>query len=372
MDYNIKTILTTDNFLGYFMTKKEHKPDDFKLSEIFPTRRVSGLDYSYIKGRNGLVSTLSPSTYDTESIVRDRGGFDYAKGELALFKNKMTVKAKQKQELFNFLHFENKDAVNNIVGYIFDDESRLLDSAMMTQEYLRARALFDGKIAMSYDGGTVDVNYGYDTPKDNTGQLVDWRLDSKANSFTLGTDDKWDDVNANILEMIINWADDADDRSDVRPDTMWMNINTLRVMQKNTVIRAQLDLYKRNKLSTQVLIAFIKEVTGVTIKIYNKKLQTTIGGVAKTVDLIEDGRIVLLPSNKTLGNLMVGTSPAEFDKADTSNISDVTVTGEGIAITKWTENDPIQLFTSVQMICLPSFPEIGYSTAVKVYEKKSV
>lgn len=361
----VKNQNTSANFIGYYNTTKEFKGDETELDLIMPIKRIAGINFSYIKGRNNIAVTLSPSAFGTEAIIRDRGGFDYTKGSLPLFKNKMALGEQERQGYLTALESENEKDISAHIMNIFDDEKTLMDSAITTQEYLRSRALFSGKIDMDYNGVSVVANFGYN---DTMGDINQNRYDSTKENAEKNDFVSWNNVGSTPVDDMNKWADDREIITGVRPDTIWMNNKTFSLIRRNVAVMETVYNITYNGATTDAIKEYVEESTNMKLKIYNKKIQVN----GKKVDLIKNGEVLLVPSTIDVGRLMAGTTPNEFEKRKLSKTVDIEVSREGIAISKWTSIDPVQLYTAAEMVCLPSFYGIQYCATAIVSKEDAV
>jgi hypothetical protein len=339
--------INTANFLGYVESKSDKEQEAYILGELFPGKRIAGLDFSYIKGRNNIAATISPAAFDTEAVFIDREGFDTARGELPLFKNAMKLGEKERQMITTYLEANNKTAVEQLTAKIFDDEYRLLSGAYATLELMRAEALQEGAIAIENNGAKVAVDYGFEAEQ----------------TVTLTGTDMWSDAaNATILSDIVTEADESEDRTGVRPEIAILNRTTFLKIKANAEIIANMEALTLNPLSDEAVKAYVESVTGIKLVIYSKQ----VSHQGSTRKLIKDGKFVMLPKAE-LGQMLAGTSPHEFDKASLTKEADISTTGEGITIAKTATTDPVTLKTLVEFVALPSFEQAHLVKVINTY-----
>ena len=342
----LKNVLNADAFAGYIEAKTPDFVEAYELESLFPLQRMSGLTYSYLKTANGAVELTAPSAFDAQPISQHRKGFDAMKGELPLWRRKMNISEKERQELMILLDGNNKKAVNNLLRQIYDDQMTLVTGAKMTMEYLRAKVLMDGKVNIESKGGVVSVDYKVPA----------------ANKYTLSGNNTWDTPEADIIGQIQTWLDKVEDATGVRPDGMILNRNTFRYLRKNTALTSNIlpagalgqPIQSSMVITDMKLIEALKSLTGLSeIKVYNKKVSMD----GKLYDLIEDNKVAIYPTGMKLGNTLVGVSPAEFNAQYTANTGNkVAITSEGIAVNMIINNEaPYTAETQVEFIGLPSF-----------------
>lgn len=347
MNLNIRNVLTSAGYAGYIETILEELNVGNQLETFFPTKPMVGLSYQYLKSANGLVELTSPSAFDAEPINQNRESFDAMSGELPLFRKKMSLTEKEKHELALYLKSGENEIATKLVRQIFDDKATLVKGALATMEFLRARALMDGKIQLASKGGAVSVDYGVPA----------------ANRVVLASGHKWDDPAAPIITDLNVKLDAIEDATGVRPDRMVLNRKTFRLLRNNTQIRdnlvplgimASASVKSNAIISDSVIKSVFEELTGIKeVIIYDKKV--TID--KKVLSLVEDNRVAIVPAGK-LGDMMIGTSPAELNQSDVNSAGgQVEVISNGIATNFIAKNDaPYTSEVQVEFIGLPSVP----------------
>lgn len=346
MRQTLKDVFNADAFVGYVEAKSPDFVEAYELEKLFPTQRISGLTYSYLKTANGAVELTAPSAFDAEPITQHRKGFDAMKGELPLWRRKMDLSEKERQELMILLDGNNDEAVKNLLRQIYDDQMALISGAKMTMEFLRSRVLMDGKINIASKGGVVSVDYK--VPADN--------------KYTLNLANTWDTPEADIVGQIQGWLDTVEDKTGVRPDAMVLNRKTFRYLRANKQIKSMIlpagalgqPISNSMVITDAKIIEVLKALTGLNeIMVYNKKV--SMDGVL--YDLIEDNKVAIYPSSVKLGNTLLGISPAEFNAQYVANAgNDIAITPEGIAVNMIVNDKaPYTAETQVEFIGLPSF-----------------
>ena len=343
---NLGEVFNASAFVGYVEATQEILGEATELETLFPVRTIDGLDYSYIKTANSAVELTTPSAFDAEPIAQHREGFDAMKGELPLFRRKMNLTEKEKSMLKLYMRAQNEEGINRLLTQIFDDQATLVKGAVMTQEFLRARALMDGKISIESKGGIVAVDYK--VPSDN--------------KYTFSSTDAWNDPTADIVKQITEALDKVEDATGVRPSRMIMNRNTFRLLRANNQIKANMmpiatavaaGLADGVVITDAQIMSTLKTLTGLEeIIIYNKKVSMD----GKTYDLIEDNKVAIVPEGE-LGNTLIGTSPAELNMDDANKSgADITIMGNGLAVNTYSNDKaPYTAGTEIEFVGLPSF-----------------
>ena len=323
-------VVTAPALAAYYLGNPMENPP-YLLGAFFPNRKQLGTDLSYIKGAKGAVKPLSLSGYDAKAIPIDREGFEKLMTEIPFFKNMMLINEKQRKELLNFMAANNEAAIQMVVNNIFNDQARLVDNAMLTLEMMRAQAITTGKVTFSSNGQSITVDYG--VPEDN---FVD------AN-WTVAT-------SADPLNDILGWQDTVEASYGTRPRTLIMNSKTFGLIQKSDSIKDAIYVMGNGSVTpTRSRTAdFISTEADVDIYIYNKGYMNG----ATFTKFIPDNTVVMLP-NSTVGYMNFAPTPEETDLLTGSN-ANVSILGEGIAVTMTKETDPVSVMTKVSMCALPS------------------
>lgn len=339
-------VFNASAFVGYVEENMPILGEAVELEGLFPVRVMDGLDYSYIKTKNGAVELTAPSAFDAEPIAQHREGFDAMKGELPLFRKKMNMSEKEYHMLQLYLKSADDQGVARLLTQIYDDQATLVSGAVMTQEFLRSRVLMDGKINIMSKGGAVAVDYK--VPADQ--------------KYTLTGDSSWTNPTLDIAGQILGWCDAVEEKTGIRPTKMIMNRKTFNLLKNNVQIKATSMGYMNGVMAgladsvviaDAAIMAGFKALTGITeVKIYNKKV--SMDGVL--YDLIEDNKICIYPEG-SLGNTMVGTSPAELHMTDANaSGANITVMGNGFAVNTYTNTKaPYTSGTEIEFVGLPSF-----------------
>lgn len=342
-------IFNSEVFKGYLEENLPQYEEGLAFAQLFPVMPIDGLEFSYIKGANGAIELASPSAYDAEPITQHRKGFDAMKGELPLFRKKMDLSEKEKSLLKLYIQANKNEAVVRLMSQIFNDQATLVQGSLMTQEFLRARALMDGKINIESKGGAVSFDYKVPV----------------THKFTLsGAGKKWSDPEAKILDDIIKWCDTVETDTGFRPAVMVLNRTTFQYLKNNKQIKgAAFPMGAINVpintfgMADSTVIEAIKNATGLTdIVVYNRKVQLD----GKLLDLVEDNKVAIVPAG-ALGETMIGTSPAEINMEDANKSgANISILSNGLAVNTYTNfKAPYTSGTEIEWVGLPSFPTAG-------------
>lgn len=307
---------------------------------LFPNRKKLGLDLSWIKGTKGLPVTLKLSSFDAKTIMRDRIGFSEVKTKMPFFKEGVYIDEELRQELNKVLESNNQAYIDAILGQVFEDEVGLLRSAAVARERMRMQILTTGTVTMANNGQEYSYDYGM----------------AETHKITLTSTAKWDDLDdSDPIGNLKTWADTIENETGVRPTRALMNRTTFNYIVKNEKLAKSLYVVSNGigVITDAMVLKAVSELTGITIAIYGKKYKNEAGNATY---YIPDNVVSLFPEGE-LGNTFFGTTPEESDLM-TSSVANVSIVDTGVAITTTKETDPVNVFTKVSQISLPSCPEI--------------
>lgn len=317
---------------------------------LFPTKKKAGLNLKMIKGAKGAPAALMPSSFDTDVTFRERIGFELLETEMPYFKEAYSLNETQRQELLKLQEAaENNTDLTSMIGLMYDDAGELLDAAEVTAEWMRMQAVSTGKIAIV--ANETNLEYDYRVPAANFKTIT-------------GTTDKWDHANATIIDDIDGWKEQIREATGVEPTIAICNSSVFKSMFKNTQIKNQFNNFsgQGTHLTRKMIRQFFLDNLGIALVVYDKvfkapeydsstgKLKKTL----KTMKFFPDDKFVLLPEG-FLGNTWYGTTPEEADLNARVADADVALVDNKIAVTQYTQKDPVKVITKVSQVCLPSF-----------------
>lgn len=320
---------------------------------LFPAKKKMGLDLAWIKGYKGLPVALKPSHFDTKATVRDRIGVKKIETEMPFFREAMTIKERDRQELLRFRENDNEALYSSIISEIFDDRIQLIEGALIQAERMRMQLLVTGGISIV--ANNVDYTYNYDVDgewtKNNYRQLSGTSLWTAYESAT-------------PLEDIREMQQKIVDLTGVKPTRMIMTQATWNHLLQNKSIRVAINPLAGglNLVRDAELKSLLLSELGVTVALYDKKFKTETGA---TQNFYPDGYITLLPAS-TVGNTYYGTTPEEADLQSTSFNGDVSIVETGVAVTTINIPHPVNKETIVSEIVLPSFERMNEVATIKV------
>lgn len=334
--------------IGVYWAEGQSNRTPYLGELLFSAKKQLGLDLSWIKGSQGLPVALKPSAFDSETRLRDRVGFDELATEMPFFKEGILIKEKDRQELNKVQSSRNQAYIDIIIGKIFDDITGLVDGARVQAERMIMQLLSTGKIAIKAN----KLNYDYDY------KMIE------DNKETLLTTDRWSELDtANPVEDIERWMDHIEDKTGTRPSKAICTKKTFNYIKNNEAIRKDLNtIGSENIIVTNSMIEeYLDNKLELKVAVYNKKFKSEAG---VDTQFFPDDVFTLIPDGN-LGNLYFGTTPEESDLMGGTDAK-VEIINTGVAITTVKRTDPVNVFTKVSAIMLPSFENIDGIFIAKV------
>lgn len=316
---------------------------------LFPSKKQMGLDLSWIKGRNGLPVSLKPSEFDAKATLRDRIGVTKIETEMPFFREGMRIGEKERQEILKVMGASNSQYLMPLINNIYDDVKNLVDGARVVPERMIMQLLSTGKISIEANRQIYDYDY----------QL------SKDNQTSLTGDAQWSNPDSNPIKDIKGWQDEIEDKTGSRPTRAICTRKTWNYLVQNKAIRLDMNpLGGQNIILTDSMVQqYLSNKLGLTVAVYNKKFSTEVGGPSEL--FFPDDVFTLIPDGN-LGNTYYGTTPEEADLMSGNTDAQVSLVDNAIAVTSVKEPHPVNVYTIVSEIVLPSFESIDNIFIAKV------
>jgi len=337
--------------IASYITNKPENAIPYLGEGLFPAKKQLGLDLKWIKGSQGLPVALKPSAFDTKATLRERIGLTSVETEMPFFREAMRIGEKDRQELNKFIGASNTNFVMPIINNIYDDVAKLVEGARVQAERMRMQLLATG---------------GIDIEANRLGYTYDYKFSSEHKETLLSTA-KWTDFeNSTPVADIERWMDKVEEDTGVRPTRAICTRKTFNYLMQNKSIKADMFLTTGTVATLSIVTeAMVKQYLttklGLTVAIYNKKFDN---GAGTATNYFPDDVFTLIPAG-TLGSTWFGTTPEESDLMAGSE-AQVQIVNTGIAVTTTKEVHPVNVFTVVSGIFLPSFENIDSCFIAKV------
>lgn len=315
--------------------------DPYLGAALFPARKKLGLTLSWLKGAGGLPIALAPSAFDAKAPTRDRIGVSKIETEMPFFREQMSIKEKERQELNMLLESANSAVLAPIASKIYDDAAELIRGALVQPERMIMQLLSTGKINIVAAASALSITYDY--------QL-------KSNQKTSITDaaKKWSNTETSTpISDIDGWQTDVERKRGIRPRRAICTRKTWGYLLANKQIRFDISANGTTVVTDSVLKTYLLDKLGLKVVVYTKMFRAD----ADTEEqYFPDDYFTLIPEGN-LGNTWFGTTPEESDLIAGNNAAQVQIVNTGVAITTYQEIHPVNSITVVSEIVLPSFEQ---------------
>lgn len=326
----------------------------FLGATLFPNDKQLGTDISWLKGKDGLPVAIQPSNYDAKARLREHSGFEKLSTEMAFFREGTRIGEKDRQKLNMLMNNPSSTLALPILKGIFDDVNKLVEGVEVQAEIMRMSLLQEGKIDVTSADGRATWKYDYGYASE---QLV-----KPATAWTTANK-----ATADPVRDIIKWLDDAELRTGVRPTRAILNrttfLNMIQCDKLHFMINPN-DASQKAFYSEQDLLRAVEQFTGVKFAIYSKKVgvldhATGLPSATSTIQLVKDGIIIFVPSG-TVGKTVYGTTPEESDLLSGGTDAQTHLVGNRVAITTVKEPHPVNVYTIVSAVMIPSYEGIDH------------
>ena len=329
---NIYDLITAENIKQYWIEKNQNAQP--LLGEtLFPYVREIGVKLEWIKGAKNQPVGLRLSAYDSKAIRRDRQGLSKYETEMPFFKESMYIDEEMRQKLNTMIQTNNREIVNSILAKIFDDVISLIEASYISLERMRMEMLTTGALTLSSNGQSYSYDFGVEE------------------SQKIEVDTSWSDASADIIGDITDQVEAAKAKG-VNLTRAICNSSVAKLFRSNTAIKNAVYVFAGGtvNVTTARALDYIYNETGVRIYVYDN---VYVGEDGNAVKYVPNDTFVLIPDG-TLGYTHIGVTPEESDLMNSLN-ANVSVNGDGIAVTTYGTADPVNVETKVSMVALPSF-----------------
>jgi hypothetical protein len=329
---SIFDLVTAKNVAEYWIEKNVNEQP--LLGEtLFPAVKEIGIKLEWIKGAKNQPVGLRLAAYDTKAIRRDRQGFESYETIMPFFKESMYIDEELRQKLSILIQTNNEQLVNQILTRIFDDEINLIKAARVTLEQMRMEALTTGTITMASNGQAYSYDYGVPA-------------DQKVDVTTV-----WSDPSADIIGDITKFVENMRAKG-VTITRAVCNSSVAKNFRTNTALKNAIYVFANGtvNITTDRALDYIYNETGISIYVYDN---VRVNESGEAVKYVPDNTLVLMPDG-ALGNTHFGVTPEESDLVSLGTAK-VSIVDNGIAVTTYGTEDPVNVETKVSMYALPSF-----------------
>lgn len=326
-------------------------------SGFFPPQKKAGLDLKWLKGHKGLPISLKPSTFDAKATFRDRVGIAFSETEMPFFREGYIVKESDRQEIMR-IQDSNDPYAQVVLDRIFDDARNLIDGANVVPERMIMQLLspVGGNMGIEVQANGVNYSYNYDPNGE-------WKAEHYMKLET--AEDKWSDAeNCDPIADIEAALDAQETATGSRPEIALMSKATFAYIKNSKKVQSGVlaqNITANVNYTNDIVKKYVEEALKITIVTYAKKFKKEDGTAAA---FYPDNIVMLLP-NGALGKTWYGTTPEEAELMG-SGEADVSIVNTGVAVTVFTNRNPVNTETIASEIVLPSFERMDECYALEV------
>lgn len=339
MNGSLFDFVTAANIAAYWIEKNVNEQP--MLGEtLFPAQREVGIKLDWIKGASNQPVALRLSAYDSKSIRRDREGIEQYTTKMPFFKESMYIDEEMRQQLNTLLQTNNTGLINQIITRIFNDQIKLIAAARVTLERMRMELLTAGTITLGSNGQSY--NYDFGVPEDQKLTASTDTEDKKA----------WSNTAADIIKDI-NDIKDMMKAKGVNITRAICNSSVINYFVKNTNIKNSIYVLAGgsiSSISSARALSYLEGETGIKFYTYDN---VWVDESKVAHKYIADDTVTFIPDG-TLGETHLGTTPEESDLMN-SGKANVSIVDNGIAVTTYGTEDPVNVEMKVSMVGMPSF-----------------
>lgn len=324
---------------------------------FFPSAKKAGLELKWLKGHKGLPIALKPSTFDAKATFRDRVGIAFSETEMPFFREGYIVKEADRQEIMR-IQDSNDPYAQSVLERIFDDARNLIDGANVVPERMIMQLLspIGGNMGIEVQANGVNYSYNYDPNGE-------WKAEHYMKLET--ATDKWsDDENCDPIADIEAALDAQENATGSRPEIALMSKATFAYIKNSKKVRSGVlaqNITANVNYTNDIVKKYVEDALKITIVTYAKKFKKEDG----TASAFYPDNIVMLLPNGALGKTWYGTTPEEADLMG-SGEADVSIVNTGVAVTVFTNRNPVNTETIASEIVLPSFERMDECYAIEV------
>lgn len=330
---NLNNLVVAGEIVQYWIEKNVNRVPP--IGEVlFPMKKEIGVKLEWIKGSNEQPVALRLSAYDSKSIRRDREGFEIEETKMPFFKESMVIDEEMRQNLNTLRQTNNQALIDQILNRIFADQVKLIDAAYQTLEIMRMQLVTTGKIVLSSNGQSYSYDYGM--PAENK----------------ITVEKSWSDPTADIITFINEKIIKPAKANGYKITRAMCNSKVANYIAQNNAIKNSIYILGQGLITptTKRALQYIYEETGVLIEVNDDVYK---GEDNTTHNYFPDDVISFFPEGN-LGYTHFGVTPEESDLIN-SQVANVSLIDNAIAVTTRKLVDPVNVETKVSMVALPSF-----------------
>jgi hypothetical protein len=312
-------------------------PQNFIGPTLFPAKPTNSLDFKYVKGSQQQPVMANVQTFGAEASIADREfGYSYIEGSIPPIKRKIVINEKEIIQ-YNMPRLDTDDQ-EQAVDNIYNDVDNMITAVQNRIEWMRMKALVDGKIVLDELGVKLEVDYGYVAEQKET--LVAGAM--------------WSDhANSNPIDDIRRWCDETEVRTGTRPT---------RALTTNSVM-GHILLNAKLRLMVHGDQGSIKPITWTDVQAifsafnipFPATYEATVRSQARNGNITSErllpvDKFLLLPP-QALGNTLFGPTAEALNNHNIDRRL-----APGIIAQVYKTDEPPAHWTKAAAVSLPTFP----------------
>lgn len=308
------------------------------------------LTYVSVIGRSRIEAAASIVDRSASAPLRSRAQLEKLNGDIPAIKEKMAMKEDDYRDFMVLQQIQNVDDATKkqqLLDLLFNDVKIVGNAALKKIDLLCLQAVSGAKIS-------VNSTFNPDGP-----QFPDIDLLMPAgNKFTANT--RWDNVAAKPLTVDIPALVKAGADIGRSFSKMLMTPNAFLNFQQITEVKTMVSNFLGFKQAGNILVTLDSINTLLqanywpTIEIVNEVIGVESDGVITPQRPFSDSSVSFIPDGK-LGAIKNALSIEQMRPVEHVNYA----TYNRALISKWSENDPFQEFTGVELNAFPAFEMIN-------------
>lgn len=336
--------------IGAYWASVQGARDPYLLEGFMPREKKISTDLSWFKGSGGAPVSLMPSAYGAKTTFRNRIPVTRIETEMPYFKEGFRLSENDRRTL-NKAADSGDPVVQEVMARVFADADNLVAGADVVAERMRASLLFpvSGNVTINFATNGVDYSYNYDPSGE-------WKA---SNYVALSGTALWSaPTTANPLDDMLTLLDLIAKSAGEDGRYVAMSAGTFSAMRQTTAVINALAA----PIATVARVReMIRDEFGMELIVYNKVYRDENN---VTRQFVPDGYVTVLPEGN-VGRTVYAQTPEESDLMTKQDV-DVEIIGEGVAISTYTENDPVNTYVKASECVLPSYERMDGVATLKV------
>lgn len=334
----IEEVFNTNELINYY---KERQMDPMLGEALFPERKIQDIEFDMILGAGGLPVSAQVHALDTKTQLASRKAIEKGAAELALVKRQIKI---GEREIIKVQNPRNDSELNFVLGQLYNDSEKMVESVKVRVEAMRMELLSTGKIKIEENEVKVTLDYG--VPDENR-KVFDWTL-----------------PDAKPLEDLDVLASAVEGSSGYRPTRALTSRKMVKTICANTSVRKALLGTESDRIITlKQLNELLVQMELPTLATYEAKYQIETADGFDTKRYFPDNTISMF-GDGTLGETIYGLTAEEIKLMGDDKMELAAMVGN-IFVGTYTSIDPVGEFTKSATTVLPTLPrglELGIST----------